>query len=247
MDAQRSIGHGRPFDGVCMMRTATILRLTLAAAALSLVSACATPFQANVSRFQQLPPAQGQTFAIEARDPALAGGIEFGQYAAVLAEELGRQGYRPAASGESVDLVVRMAYSVDNGRERIRREPGFYDPFWGPRFGGWYRHGLYARPVIVRTRHGYRYVRGFYDPFLSDPFGDYDQVSSYTVYTSGLDVVIDRAGDGTRLFEGSAEAVSRDNDLTKLVPNLIEALFTGFPGNNGERVRVTIAPERERR
>jgi hypothetical protein len=31
------------------------------------------------------------------------------------------------------------------------------------------------------------------------------------------------------------------------VPNLIEAMFTGFPGNSGETVRITVMPERERR
>ena len=54
---------------------------------------------------------------------------------------------------------------------------------------------------------------------------------------------IDRAADGQRLFEGKAEAVSRSNDLPYLVPNLVEAMFTGFPGNSGETVRISVAPE----
>ncbi|MFM6852812.1 MAG: DUF4136 domain-containing protein, partial [Sphingopyxis sp.] len=29
---------------------------------------------------------------------------------------------------------------------------------------------------------------------------------------------------------------------TRLVPNLIEAIFTGFPGNSGEKLRITVAP-----
>ena len=45
-----------------------------------------------------------------------------------------------------------------------------------------------------------------------------------------------------RLFEGRAEAQSRDNDLTQIVPNLIEAMFTNFPGNSGEKVQITVAP-----
>ena len=32
------------------------------------------------------------------------------------------------------------------------------------------------------------------------------------------------------------------NNLQALVPNLVEAMFTGFPGNSGERVRITVAP-----
>ena len=65
-------------------------------------------------------------------------------------------------------------------------------------------------------------------------------VRSYTIYTSGIDLKIDRAADGQRLFEGKAEAVSRSNRLPRLVPNLVDAIFTGFPGNSGETLRITI-------
>ena len=218
-------------------------RLGLAAmtgAALALAG-CATPFKADVARFQsQLPAPQGQSFVVEASDPALQGGIEFRQYANIVAGELTRYGYRPAANRESADLVVRMDYGVDKGRERVVSSPGFGDPW----YGGFYRRGFY-RPVIVTGRGGRRYVYGYRDPFLWGGFGPgwgYNDVSSYTVYTSGLKLEIDRAADGSRLFEGHAEAQSRDNNLQALVPNLVEAMFTDFPGNSGERVRITVAP-----
>ncbi len=59
---------------------------------------------------------------------------------------------------------------------------------------------------------------------------------------SQLKVRIDKA-DGGRVFEGTASAQSLSNKLTYLVPNLIDAVFQGFPGKNGEQVKVTIAPE----
>lgn len=214
-------------------------------AALALAG-CATPFKADVARFQtQLPAPQGQSFAIEASNPALQGGIEFGQYASLVSGELARYGYRPVATGERPDLIVRLDYGVDKGRERVVSSPGFGDPWYG---GGFYGRGYYGRgfyrPVVVRGPGGRRYVYGYSDPFLwgGGPWGGYNDVSSYTVYTSGLDLRIDRAADGYRLFEGHAEAQSRDNNLQTLVPNLVEAMFTGFPGNSGERVRITVAP-----
>lgn len=213
----------------------------LSAGALALAG-CATPgLRADVARFQtQLPAPQGQSFRIEAADPALAGGIEFGHYASLVAGELTRFGYRPAAPGEAADLVVSMAYDIDKGRERIRTEPGFGNPW----YGGYYGFGRgYYRPVVVRSRHGgRRIVYGWHDPFMWGPGWGGDQITSYTVFTSGLDLRINRAADGYRLFEGRAEAQSRDNDLTQLVPSLVEAMFTGFPGNSGEKVRITVAP-----
>ncbi len=56
----------------------------LAPALMLTLAACATPFKADVSRFQQMPAPQGQTFIVKAADPANEGGIEFGQYAAMV-------------------------------------------------------------------------------------------------------------------------------------------------------------------
>lgn len=221
------------------VRSTRPFALALTAVALALGGCAAPGFRADVARFQTaLPAPQGQSFSIVAGDPSLSGGIEFGQYAGLVAGELSKLGYRPAAPGEAPELTVAMAYEIDKGRERVRSTPGFYDPW----YGGYYGRGFY-RPVIVRGPGGRRYIHGWYDPFLFGGFGGYDRVESYTVFTTGLDLKIDRAADGTRLFEGRAEAQSRDNNLTHIVPNLVAAMFTGFPGNSGEKVRITVAPE----
>lgn len=190
------------------------------------LGACTSPsFKADVSRFAvPLPAPQGQTFAVVAEDPKLAGGLEFATYANAVAEEMTQLGYARAASPETADMLVRFDYRVDGGRERVRTDlngVGFAGNPWGP-WGGW--GGGYGR-------WGY----GFNDPFFGGP-----NVRSYTVYTSAIDLKIDRAADGQRLFEGKAEAVSRSNRLPTLVPNLVDAIFTDFPGSSGETVRITI-------
>jgi hypothetical protein len=53
---------------------------------------------------------------------------------------------------------------------------------------------------------------------------------------------IERPGSHERVFEGRAQAQATNNDLTTTVPNLIDAMFTNFPGNSGETVKITIAP-----
>jgi len=198
------------------------------------LSGCAEPFNANVSRFQhELPAPQGQTFAIVAEDPRNAGGLEFGQYAAMVADQLRKQGY-VAGDPATSDLVVEFDYGVDKGRDRISMFGP--DPFWGPwrgygygRFGG-YGGGFYG---------GHRWGYGLYDPWFND-------VSVTTVYTSGINLVIKRRSDGQRVFEGKAQAVSPSNRLAYVLPNLIEALFSGFPGHSGETVRISIAPEKKK-
>ena len=217
-----------PFsNGVRALKLASVPLLMLG------VAACTSSFKADVSRFEaQLPAPQGETFAVVADDPALVGGLEFALYADHVEAELEKLGYKQA-SPEDATLLVRFDYGVDNGRERVRTTgSAFRDPFWDP----WYRRP-YVRSRYHYTRRGL-WNYGFYDPWFDGP-----EVRSYTVYTSGIDLKIDRASNGERLFEGKAQAVSTSNRLQYLVPNLVDAMFTDFPGNSGEPVRITIKPE----
>ena len=209
----------------------------VAAAALLALGGCATPFNAKVSRFQQLPPSAGQSFVVRAADPRLDGGIEFNQYAQIVSAKLAQQGYQPAPDNGRADLIVKIGYGVDKGREKVVSSPGFgggyggFGPGFGRYGGGYGRFGYYGRS---------RFAFGFNDPFLFD-----NDVSSFTIYTSELNLRIDRADTGKSVFEGTAKAQSRNDDLPYLVPRLVEAMFTGFPGNSGETVKITIAPEKK--
>nr|WP_288415729.1 DUF4136 domain-containing protein [uncultured Novosphingobium sp.] len=215
-------------------------RLAAAAVLLMALAACTNTFRADVSRFQsQLPAPAGQTFAVVADDPALAGGIEFSQYASQVTARMAQLGYTPSRP-ENAQLLVRFDYGVDKGRERVR-STGFGGGGFGGPWGPWYGYGGFGRGYWGGGRFGgwggpWRY--GWYDPFFDNG------VESYTIYTSGISLKIDRRADNVRLFEGKAEAVSASNRLPYLVPNLIEAMFTNFPGNSGETMRITVAPEK---
>ena len=86
-----------------------------------------------------------------------------------------------------------------------------------------------AIPIIRAAIRRLPFFWGWHDPFWC--FGGYD-VDSYTLYTSFLDLDIRRKADDQSLFEGHAQARSQTNELPRLVPNLVEAMFTGFPGQH---------------
>jgi hypothetical protein len=236
------MSENRPrFGGFADLETTTMtdtahshlgrFKLTAVGLLLLALAACTQTLTANVSRFQsQLPPPAGQTVAVVADDPAKIGGIEFGQYASLVDSKLAALGYHPVADPAQAELIVHFDYGVDHGRERVE-STGFHDPFWGP----WYGYG----PYWGGGWRG-RWAYGWYDPW----FDVGPDIDTYTVYTSFLSLKIDRRVDGKRLFEGKAEAVSTSNRLQYLVPNLVEAMFTGFPGDSGQTVRITVAPDK---
>lgn len=190
------------------------------------LSGCATSLNTQVTRYQAMPAPQGQTFVVEP-DGGMAhpGGLEFQRYAAIVAQQLAARGYVPATSAKSASMVVHLGYSVDHGQVQYVREPfgppgfGPYGRFYHPRFGFW----------------GAPFAYGWNDPFW---YGA--GVDSYVEYHSQLELHIRQAGTNAPLFDGRAQARSTTNRLDVVLPSLIEALFTGFPGQNGETVRITI-------
>ena len=207
------------------------------------LSACAAGLPTEVSRFQAMPAPQGQSFVVVPADGA-KGGLEFAQYAGLVGRHLTSLGYAEAPSREAASFIVELDYGVDEGQERAVVRP---DPF-GSAFGPGYGFG-YRRPYYSRYGYFGRYRSPFYygwdDPFWYGGGYGYDRIDRYTVYNSELEMNI-RSRDGQPLFEGRAEARSTDDDLPALVPNLIEAMFTDFPGRSGETVRITVPPRRNR-
>ena len=218
-----------------IQRLAAAAALGVAAAA---VSGCATGLPTNVTRYSTAIP-QGQSFYVVPADGMLRG-LEFNNFASLVSQQMIARGYRQAPSTASADMLVKIGYGVDHGTQHIS-----VDPFYGssPYYGG----GFYGRPYWARF--GYR---GYYrSPFYwgwDDPFwygSPYGGAREYTVYQSELNLGIVRRIDNAPLFDGRAMARSQTDELGTLVPNLVEAMLTDFPGENGKTVKITI-PARKR-
>jgi hypothetical protein len=206
------------------------------------LSACASSITSTVSRYQAMPAPQGQTFfVVPGGGMANNGGLEFQRFAGIVAQQLQARGYQPAADARSASMVVQLGYGVDKGQVRYVEDAfsrgrygyggygygGFYDPFYSP---------------FYYPRFGYR------SPFYygwNDPFWYGGGVDSYVEYHSELDLHIRSRGSNAPLFDGRAQARSQTNRLDVVIPSLVEAMFTNFPGQSGETVRITI-PTRPR-
>jgi hypothetical protein len=193
------------------------------------LSACANSLNTEVSRYQAMPAPQGQTFIVVPGDGMAAnGGLEFQRYASIVAQQLAARGYTPATSPQSANMVVQLGYGVDRGQVQYVSDPFGpygYGPSWGRgRFSP--RFGYFGSPFYY----------GWNDPFWYGGGG----IDSYVEYHSEVDLHIRAAGTNQPLFDGRAQARSQTNRLDVVLPGLIEALFTGFPGRSGETIKITI-------
>ena len=210
-------------------RLTAVLALGVAAVGLS---ACAEQLNTTVSRYQAMPAPQGQTFfVVPAGGMANNGGLEFQRYAGIVAQQLQARGFQPASSAANANMIVQFGYGVDHGQVQY-----IEDPFYRSRFGyggfGWgspFRH----------SRFGFGWGGG-YSWGWDDPLWYGGGLDSYVEYHSQIDLHIRAAGSNAPLFDGRAQARSETNRLDVVIPSLVDAMFTGFPGRNGEVVKITI-------
>jgi hypothetical protein len=238
------------------------IRKLAAAAAMGVaaigLSACATGLNTNVTRYQAATIPVGQSFyVVPAQGPATP---QFYRYARMVSQQLEAKGYRPAGAPQVADMLVKLDYGVDEGTTQYVDEPfygsrygygpygsswrsPFYDPFWGIYYGRPYYSGW----------SNYPFYYGWNDPFwYASPYaggGGYGRYGSgavreYTVYKGFLDMSIVQRANNAPLFEGHAKARAQTDNEDVLVPNLIQAMFTGFPGKNGETVKITVPARR---
>lgn len=205
-----------------------------------LLASCTQSIRSNVSRFHQLPQPNGEKIAIVPMDPSYNGSLEFANYAALVGNELGRFGYSPA-NGEEPDLIVELEFGVDDGQRITRVSPsmtgfGYYGGYYGRYYRPWY--GYYS-PYYYRSAF---YHSGYWgDPFGHYPLGMSPSVRTYTNYTRYLKMVIKPNKEGSlNLYEGEVKSTGRNNKLHEVMPYMVQAFFTNFPGESGASERVSV-------
>lgn len=199
------------------------MRRLAALALILLLTACTTPIvQTDVTRFNDLTPTAWLSFTI-IPEPAQMGGLEFQDYATQVANALTAQGWRPIAPGGAADTMVTLHWGVGPPDTVSWQSPSSVYSGFG--VGGFGHHSGYGA--------------GFgYDPF------PYWESRSITTYPRWLSVRITESKSRKVLFEGRAVADGTRREITPVMPYLVQALFTGFPGANGTTVRVNV-PIRE--
>lgn len=190
-------------------------RAWVAAMALLALGGCASTLSARVTTYQQWPVgAQGEYYRIVAA-PDQAGNLQFGAFSDMLRAAIGPTGLREAVQGAEPRFDVRFEY--DNPVRQVwtqRYNDGYFYNGWGPAFGGYYGRGWGGGGV-------------FYAPSVVNVPVD--------VYRNTLTVTMtDRLAEGREVYRATAVHSSRGDNLDAVMPYLMQSIFDGFPGNNGQ-------------
>ena len=218
--------NARSMMRLVMIKTLKTLRpgaTRMAAMALltSLVSACATNFSADVTRFQQLPQPSGETVEVAPKNPSEAENLSFKQYAQIVGNHLGQVGYNPPVAGTPSTLIATIDYGVSSGPAPATVKK--------------------SSPVTIGIGVGTASRHSAFGVGMSTGVGEAKPEPPVT--NRWLKMTIRRRSDGQVLYEGTASSLGEGRNLNLVMPQLVQALFKDFPGKNGTTNHVELGPE----
>jgi len=203
-------------------------RAMLVVAAAATIAGCAIGPQivqtqvTNYNEWSTLPADKTYSFA---RTLEYQGSLEVKSYEDIVRDELALKGFRFVPEPAQANLIVTLRPSSSTTRLRMR-DPWPIDPFWGG-YGGFYG----------------RRFGGWYGPYGPYGYSAFDNFNTYPVdvIQRRLEMDIDsRATAGKRYYEGRVETSSEADAFKDIVPAMVQALFTDFPGNNGQTRRIDV-------
>jgi hypothetical protein len=175
-----------------------IYKIMITVIVTALLASCTQSIRSNVTRFHALPASSGETIVIVPMNSAINGSLEFANYATLVGNALGSQGYLPA-NGEEADLIVELDYGVMEGPKKVRSSGmspmmsrGFisYGSYYGRYMNPWFPYrglhsdfyGFYGSPLAFGN---------IYDPMGYYPLGwSTNNVRTIPNYTRKLKMVI---------------------------------------------------------
>lgn len=195
------------------------LNILLIGCLLALVSGCASQLKSDVVTFHEGPLPDGETIRVVPADEDKAGSLEFEHYAQLIRQHLAEVGYEPVSDDEQARLVARVDYSVSEGQTEVRSYPN----------------------TTGFARYHFHYGR-FHDPFYYGFSDHWDpDIRSYQVFNRKLEIdIVETRPDGEVLFEGRVQSLGREAEIAEVMPYLVTAMFSNFPGESGVTKVVTI-------
>lgn len=186
--------------------------------ALFALNACTSYTQADVIRFHDANVLKTGTFIILPNDKQKTG-LEYKEYARQIAEHMTAYNFTQVATKEKADYALYFSYGLKRSELHTEAVP-FNTTFHGGYNSGPY--GYYGRPY----------------------FGGHD-VYTYTRHVRNLemDIVDLKQSSGQNIvkaFEGEVTSEGESDNFFTVSKCMINAMFSGFPGKNGEKKTVTM-------
>lgn len=201
-----------------------ICKMALGVVAIFMMAACSSGVDCDVVAYHTLGAPQGERVRIVHQNAALTGTPEFNFFASQIRTKLNKLGYGNAGNG-AANLVFAIKYDVGEGPTEVARLPKCFTQYryLDDEYGSPYYRGLecYTSQIELQSNYIHFLELKIYSP-------------------------IEPGDPGEVIYEGMVHSVSLNDSLAEMMPYLISALFTDFPGESGE-VRSVVVDNKAKR
>lgn len=213
----------------CLKFFSFLMVLSLAAC-----SPMQTYLKTDTTAFYKQPFESKGSIVVLSGDIHLNNSLEFESYKQKLQEKLIAQGYSLASDKASADFAALLLFAVDDGKQSV-----VYTPIYGRtgRHVNSYSNIAYnedGKAVYIRTNH------------LSPSFGIVGasaQTKTSYRHTLAIDIVTADSlnqDQMKKVFEGRTISKGKCSVMVEVFDEMLEAMFTDFPGENGRNKSQTI-------
>ena len=202
-----------------------------------LLGACSTvgPVETTTTIFYTAGAESRGSIAVRPAEERLEQSLEFRAYKAKIESHLKAVGYSIAAPADHARYVALVSYGIDNGKTSEVSVP-----IYGQTGGG----TTYTSGTVYGAG-GPKYVSG--SSYSMPTYGVIGSTSqSATVYARAIAIDIveigeSRQGAPEKRYEIRAKSTGTCSALTEVFDEMLDAMFTDFPGESGRAHKVNVA------
>ena len=216
------------------MRASARTALIMLSVLLSSCGTLITSITSDISVFHRMPPTL--TNATKYSFLRLKGqetSLEHASYEEFIRNDLGKHNFREVQFQEA-EVVVIFFYGITQGRQEISSIPIFGQTGISSShtYGGLYNLGAYPGFSGTTTYVPSYGIIGSM-PYSSTEYTRYLSMSIYKRPKTDKEKL-------EKVYEGKVISSGSSNQLPKIAPYMIRALFKNFPGDNGRTETVTM-------
>ena len=213
-------------------------KLILLSVVALLLSGCATlQVETDSTAFYTADYTVQGSISVVAANAEVNDSLEFAAYKQKFEAKLTEVGYQVVEDAEQADFIALVAYGIDHGKTSYVTTPIF-----GQTGGG----ASYSSGTINTATGNTSYTASSY---RMPTYGVVGAVSSTaTVYNRAIamDIVVAKSlssGKVQKVYEGRTRSLGSCPVIVEVLDEMLEAMFSGFPGENGRNRHMRISGE----
>jgi hypothetical protein len=215
-----------------------LTKLILLSVLALLLSGCASlKVETDSTAFYTADYSPRGSISVVAANADVNDSLEFAVYKQKFEGRLASVGYQVVQDAEQADFIALVAYGIDHGKTS-----SITTPIFGQTGGG----ASYSSGTISTATGNTSYTASSYRMPTYGVVGAVSNTSTIYNRAIAMDIVVAKSlksGKVRKVYEGRTKSLGSCSVIVEVFDEMLEAMFSGFPGENGRNRQMRIEGE----